>query len=1045
MDTMHGRCKSVRGNHYSQIFGNKDFFVAAYPMRSKKEIPETVKKFFKDYGVPDTMIFDSEGSQRSEATANVFRQNDCETRHSEPGRPNQNPAEACIREFRKKWYRLMFKTNCPKRFWCYGHQYIAAIMQRTATWAGDLEGRCPLEKLTGDTIDISEYLDFGFYDWVSWKEDAGCSETLLGKWLGVAYGTGSLMSYWVLKSNGEVECRTTVQRLTEAEKSTESIKEKMKTYSDAINAKFKSEIFTIGENEPTQESHPELFEDPDFMEEFHRIYSMPDVADEEEDTFDPELTDADFLGTQFNVDRGGESAERVKVTKRMRNNDGTPIGTFSSQVMNDTRLFELEFHDGEKTCMTANNIASSILDQVDGDGNQSLLLDAILDVRYTKDAPKYKYLRTSRGIKRRTTSTKGVNVLIQWKDGTTSWHPLKDIKECMPVQMAHFAVERGLDKDPAFAFWIPQTLRLARRMISKVKTKYWDRTHKYGIKLPKDVTEARQLDFDNKNTLWWDDIQKEMRNVRPRVERYDGDVKDLVGYQEVKLHFIFDIKIGENFRRKARLVAGGHKTDTPASLTYSSVVSRDSVRILLTIAALNDLDVLACDIQNAYLTAPCREKIWFKAGPEFGEEQGCIFIVRGALYGLKSSGAAFRTFLANHLHKLGFRSSLADPDVWMRPGRKPKTNEPYWEYVLCYVDDVLAIHHDPIQIINGIKKQFKLKGDKAEEPDIYLGAKISKVKLDDGSTCWSLGSEKYLKAAIETLETTLKKKGQRLPGRCPNPFSGDNYHPGDDVTAELNREGIKTYQELIGILRWAIEIGRLDILLEVSLLSQHSACPRVGHLEQVYHIFGYLKKSGKRTIYLDPRDPMVSEERFKKHDWADFYRDCTDVPPPNMPTPKGKPVRIHCFVDANHASDKSTRRSQTGVLLFINRAPIMWHCKRQNGVEVSTFGSEFMALKTATEMIIALRYKLRMFGIPLEGDGAANIYCDNEAVWKNSSTPESVLSKKQHSIAYHYCRQAVAAGITRIAKEPTETNLADLFTKVLTSQKRNDLLDRFMY
>jgi hypothetical protein len=104
-----------------------------------------------------------------------------------------------------------------------------------------------------------------------------------------------------------------------------------------------------------------------------------------------------------------------------------------------------------------------------------------------------------------------------------------------------------------------------------------------------------------------------------------------------------------------------------------------------------------------------------------------------------------------------------------------------------------------------------------------------------------------------------------------------------------------------------------------------------------------------------------------------------------------------------------------------------------------------MALKTATEMIIALRYKLRMFGIPLEGDGAANIYCDNEAVWKNSSTPESVLSKKQHSIAYHYCRQAVAAGITRIAKEPTETNLADLFTKVLTSQKRNDLLDRFMY
>ena len=80
---------------------------------------------------------------------------------------------------------------------------------------------------------------------------------------------------------------------------------------------------------------------------------------------------------------------------------------------------------------------------------------------------------------------------------------------------------------------------------------------------------------------------------------------------------IFDVKLGENFRCKVRLVGGGHTTTAPDSITYSSVVSRDSVRIALTIAALNDLDILACYIQNAYLTALCRENIWTRAGPEF--------------------------------------------------------------------------------------------------------------------------------------------------------------------------------------------------------------------------------------------------------------------------------------------------------------------------------------------------------------------------------------------------------------------------------------------
>ena len=202
----------------------------------------------------------------------------------------------------------------------------------------------------------------------------------------------------------------------------------------------------------------------------------------------------------------------------------------------------------------------------------------------------------------------------------------------------------------------------------------------------------------------------EMKNVRIAFEEFDGTEEEIpAGFQHIDCHLIFDIKFAENFRRKARMVAGGHQTVTPSALTYSSVVSRDSIRILLMIAALNDLDIRACDIQNAYLTAPCREKIWTIAGPEFGDEQGKIMLVVRALYGLKSSGAAFRSFLAERLYQMEYVPSQADHDVWMRPAVKPDGFE-YYEYVIVYVDDVMSISHNPMSAITGRKRRYIKRG-----------------------------------------------------------------------------------------------------------------------------------------------------------------------------------------------------------------------------------------------------------------------------------------------------------------------------------------------
>jgi hypothetical protein len=112
-------------------------------------------------------------------------------------------------------------------------------------------------------------------------------------------------------------------------------------------------------------------------------------------------------------------------------------------------------------------------------------------------------------------------------------------------------------------------------------------------------------------------------------------------------------------------------TDNPSVLTYASVVSRESVRIALTIAALNDLEVKASDIQNAYLCSPCEELIWTTLGPEFGPDEGKKAVIVRALYGLKSAGASFSRHIANCMEHMGYKPCKADSNVWMKPMVRP--------------------------------------------------------------------------------------------------------------------------------------------------------------------------------------------------------------------------------------------------------------------------------------------------------------------------------------------------------------------------------------
>jgi hypothetical protein len=127
-------------------------------------------------------------------------------------------------------------------------------------------------------------------------------------------------------------------------------------------------------------------------------------------------------------------------------------------------------------------------------------------------------------------------------------------------------------------------------------------------------------------------------------------------------HVSFDVKMRESFKGKAHFMLGRHKTKTPSAMTCSSVASRDLVQIALTIAALNDSDVsLTCDIHDACLTADCREPAWIQAGPQSRSEAGKKVLVKKALCGLKSSGAALRAFLAERPRATGSQAKLCRP------------------------------------------------------------------------------------------------------------------------------------------------------------------------------------------------------------------------------------------------------------------------------------------------------------------------------------------------------------------------------------------------
>jgi hypothetical protein len=388
-----------------------------------------------------------------------------------------------------------------------------------------------------------------------------------------------------------------------------------------------------------------------------------------------------------------------------------------------------------------------------------------------------------------------------------------------------------------------------------------------------------------------------------------------------------------------------------------------------------------------------------------------------------------------------FTACTADPDVWMRPGTK-SDGTTYWQYVLLYTDDILAIMEEPeLFIRNELGSRFTIKPKSIGPPSQYLGNKVSEVVLENGTKCWSFSSSQYVQNAIANVESHLKKHNAKLPARAKSPWS-TNYRPEVDTSPELNPTEAAYYQSLIGVLRWIVELGRGDICMEVSAMASMMANPREGHLDQLFHTFAFLKGNHNGVMVFDPTEPTIDESLFPDQDWsATPYSESTEDIPSNMCEPRGVGMTMRAFVDSDHATDVTNRRSRTGFIVFLNNAPIYWYSKKQTSVETSSFGSEFIAMKQCCEYIRGLRYKLRQMGIAINKH--TYIFGDNKSVLVNSSEPHSQLQKKSSSIAYHFVREGVAKGEWRAAYLNTHLNPADLLTKSLGGGEKRTLFTSY--
>ena len=1010
------------------FYGCRSQLIVVYPMRSKADVPKRFRDFIREYGAPMEVFSDNAKEAISEEFEEVMREFMIRKNHtSEPYYQNQNPAERMIGHVKESHERLLDRTGTPACFWLRGLLFLTEMSRHLSHPA--LEGKSPIEFITGQVPDISKYLHFRWFEIVNYHvKDTEPPHTRqkAAYWLGPNTTCGDDLTYFVCDcETHEIMTRSVVLKRDDpkflnlrvpAPVSPVSKDGEARLYTvpglggEILMPKMLEKISRAGKDD-------EVSFEPEDEESYPTMNEAPADGEKSDDEDEPAQTPNinpwrklpkyapdELIGKSFLLKQDDGQEVRATVTKKLNTVD-------AQNHQNIKMLLKIGDEETEEV-LSYVEVSDLFEEEVNRD------IENPDRLWFFKEILDHKGPLTSKSV-----GWKGSkwNVLVLWEDGSKTWELLNSMVKSDKVSVAAYAQRMGLlDTDG----W--KTLNRWARNVKKVQRKVQLAQHaqkksgpryKFGVQVPRNHKDALCLQEAAGHTKWTDAEAVELANLDEYETFQDlGEgAQAPPDYQQIRVHFVYDVK--HDMRHKARLVAGGHMTED-VSDAYSSVISLKSMRLAIVVGEANGKTPMVGDIGNAYLEAFTKEKVFFHAGPEFGERHGHTLVIVKALYGLRTSGARFHERLADALREDGWQPSYCDPDLWIKD-----VGESY-DYLCVWVDDLFVISDRPDDFFKTLtdKYKFKLKG--VGQPEYHLGGDFGRDP--DGTLYWS--AKTYVKKLLAQYERLFEGP----PKKYSSPIDKDD-HPEIDQSELLNEHEQKIFQSLIGALQWAITLGRFDISVAVTSLSRFRAEPRQGHLQRVKRVCGYLREHADSAIRFRTKWPTneVHFGEMEEQDWHQsvYGNDAVEEMLSCYPKPKGVMVRTSTFEDASLMHCKVTGKSMEGVLSFVNQTPVEWHCKLQSTVETATFGSEFGVAKTGTDMAISLRASLMAMGVPLES--YAWMFGDNQSVITQSTIPSSTLSKRHNALAYHRVRWAVAAGIIKFVKIDGKENIADVLTKYL--------------
>ena len=968
-----------------QLYAGLDSHLTeVYPMQSENQMANTFMDFIRKHGAPDMLVSDNAKTQVGSAILEILRQYNIKQHTSEPHYQNQNYAERRIQDVLHITMAVMDRTRTPPEYWLLCMQYVVYLLNHTSS-----NGQVPLTKAHGQPTDCSALLQFRWFEPVYYQNHEASFPTTsterLGRWVGVAETSGDALTYHIL----DVETLHVVTRSV--------VRTALKL--DQYNQKVSEPIPSGGEQD-----HVGV-----------KIHSLKDLMPPDIDPNEinlPTFSPTELLGKSFLTTDMDGNKFKATIIKKIQDKEA---------ATHQDLKFLIDVADGAyEDIMGYTEVCDAIEEQAqqneESENGEFCTYNEIVghEGPLKPSDPKYK------GSK--------YNLHIEWTDGSTTWEPMGIIIKDDPIECARYGYKHKLLNKPGWKQLKPFVNRHRNLIIKATKMKK-DEIFKFGVKVPRNPKEAFALDAINGNNKWKVATETEI-NKLDEYEVFEDMGKGVPppeGYQKIIVSIIYDVK--HDLRHRARMVAGGHLTPE-CNDSYSGVISLRTLRLAILIGELNGLDIMVGDIQSAYLEAYTNEKVYIIAGPEFGELEGHTLIIRKALYGLRTSGARFHDRLADALRAMNFFPCKADPDLWMRD------QETHYDYVCVYVDDLMAIMDKPADFFKELteKHGFTLKG--VGPPEYHLGGNF--YRDPDGTLVW--GAQDYIKRMLDNYVLMFGE----LPNYASSPLvTGDS--PELDQTTELELPDVKKYQSLIGALQWCITLGRFDIACAVMTMSRFRVCPRIGHLNRLKRMCGYLRKKNEGAIRFRTNIPdNESYYDMPEYDWMySVYGNCPESVDPTDPTPRGKYVRTTSFVDANLYHCKLTGRAATGILHVVNQTPIDWFSKRQSTVETATYGSEFVAGRIATEQIIDLRITLRSMGVPI--DGKSWLLGDNKSVITSSTIPTSTLNKRHNALAYHKVRSTIASGAMMFCHIKGTENPADVMTKFLPYPTSWGLIQPFLF